>query len=58
MKGSAGAEEFVPASRSLSQLRAAVQDCRGCDLYKNATQAVFGEMESGRAAKRRVWFRS
>ncbi|HEV2644929.1 MAG TPA: UdgX family uracil-DNA binding protein [Acidobacteriaceae bacterium] len=52
MKGSAGGEEFVPASRSLSLLRAAVQDCRGCDLYKNATQAVFGEMESGRAAKK------
>ena len=54
MKGSAGAEKFVPASRSLSHLRAAVQDCRGCDLYKNATQAVFGEMESGRAAKKSV----
>jgi DNA polymerase len=24
-------------------MRAAVQGCRGCDLYKNATQAVFGE---------------
>jgi DNA polymerase len=27
-------------------LRKAVQDCRGCDLYRNATQAVFGEMEA------------
>jgi DNA polymerase len=27
----------------LSALRAAVPTCRGCPLYKNATQAVFGE---------------
>ena len=39
---SGGAEEFVPASRSLRTLAGAVQDCRGCDLYKDATQAVFG----------------
>jgi len=37
------AAEFVPAQRSLPTLRAAVQGCRGCDLYQNATQAVFGE---------------
>jgi DNA polymerase len=35
--------EFLPARLSLPQLRAAVQDCRGCDLYCNATQAVFGQ---------------
>jgi uracil-DNA glycosylase len=28
---------------TLPQLRQAVQSCRGCDLYKHATQAVFGE---------------
>lgn len=28
---------------TLSQLRDAVQACRGCDLYKYATQAVLGE---------------
>jgi DNA polymerase len=44
-----GAEEFLPERRSLSALRAAVQDCRGCDLYRDATQAVFGE---GRAKAR------
>jgi uracil-DNA glycosylase len=33
----------LPKQRSLSQLREAVQDCRGCDLYKSATRAVFGE---------------
>ncbi|MBS1842920.1 MAG: UdgX family uracil-DNA binding protein [Actinobacteria bacterium] len=38
-----GAEEFLPSRRSLKALRAGVQDCRGCDLYRDATQAVFGE---------------
>lgn len=28
---------------TLPQLREAVQSCRGCDLYKHATHAVFGE---------------
>ncbi|HEY2477852.1 MAG TPA: UdgX family uracil-DNA binding protein [Solirubrobacterales bacterium] len=38
-----GAEQFLPRGRSLRSLRAAVQDCHGCDLYRDATQAVFGE---------------
>jgi DNA polymerase len=38
-----GAEEFLPRGRSLRSLRRAVQDCHGCDLYRDATQAVFGE---------------
>ena len=37
------AAPFVPARHSLSALREAVQDCRGCDLYRYATQAVLGE---------------
>jgi DNA polymerase len=37
------AEPFLPERRSLTALREAVQECRGCDLYRNATQAVFGE---------------
>lgn len=37
------AKPFVPESRALPSLRDAVQSCRGCDLYRNATQAVFGE---------------
>lgn len=37
------AEPFVPARRTLPALRAAVQTCRGCELYEEATQAVFGE---------------
>lgn len=40
------AATFVPDNRSLPVLREAVQQCRGCDLYKNATQAVFGEIEA------------
>src|SRR5688572_18499212 len=38
-----GAEAYVPLERSMKALREAVPDCRGCELYKNATQAVFGE---------------
>jgi DNA polymerase len=35
------AREYVPDSASLEDLRSAVQGCRGCDPYRNATQAVF-----------------
>jgi len=38
-----GAAEFLPERRSLRALRKAVEDCRGCDLYREANQAVFGE---------------
>lgn len=31
-------------------LREAIQNCRGCDLYRNATQAVFGEIRPGSKA--------
>ncbi|HEY3628823.1 MAG TPA: UdgX family uracil-DNA binding protein [Terracidiphilus sp.] len=41
-----GAAPFVPETRSLNVLSRAVQGCRGCDLYRRATQAVFGEMEA------------
>ena len=37
------ARPFIPATRSLKRLEEAVDDCRGCPLYKNATQGVFGE---------------
>jgi DNA polymerase len=47
-----GATPFVPEDRTLPVLREAVQNCRGCDLYRNATQAVFGELETGATAKR------
>jgi len=38
-----GAEDYMPASTTLSVMRRAVQSCRGCPLYKDATRAVFGE---------------
>src|SRR5215218_8541575 len=38
----ASAAEFLPPSRSLKALAEAAQGCRGCELYKDATQAVFG----------------
>ena len=38
---------FVPKERTLPVLRKAVQECRGCDLYRYATQGVFGELEPG-----------
>jgi uracil-DNA glycosylase len=41
---------FVPKERTLPDLRKAVQKCRGCDLYRYATQAVFGELETGASA--------
>jgi uracil-DNA glycosylase family protein len=37
------AAAFMPDRLSLASLRRAVQECRGCPLYKNATQAVFGD---------------
>jgi DNA polymerase len=37
------AEEFLPKRRSLAALRKAAEECRGCELYKDATQTVFGE---------------
>ena len=36
------AAPFVPKTTSLRVLRAAAPKCRGCDLYKTATQVVFG----------------
>jgi uracil-DNA glycosylase family protein len=37
------AAPFLPGKLSMTALRDAVQGCRGCPLYANATQAVFGE---------------
>ncbi|HEX5452343.1 MAG TPA: UdgX family uracil-DNA binding protein [Stellaceae bacterium] len=39
----AAAAPFVPPNAGLDELREAAADCTGCDLYKNATQTVFGE---------------
>src|SRR5690349_18584466 len=37
------ATDFLPPRLTLPQLREASKGCRGCDLYCNATQTVFGE---------------
>ncbi len=37
------AEPFVPATTSLAALRDAAAACTGCELYRNATQTVFGQ---------------
>lgn len=43
MRVKKSAAPFVPQERNFPILRDAVQHCKGCDLYRNATQAVFGE---------------
>ncbi|MQA93257.1 MAG: UdgX family uracil-DNA binding protein [Streptosporangiales bacterium] len=45
------AADFVPPGADLGGLREAAADCRGCDLYKDATQTVFS---SGSATARVV----
>jgi DNA polymerase len=37
------ATPFLPERRSLSSLREAAAGCRGCHLWRHATQTVFGE---------------
>ncbi|MBI3456543.1 MAG: UdgX family uracil-DNA binding protein [Candidatus Rokubacteria bacterium] len=37
-----GAASFVPANAGLADLRLAATRCTGCDLYRHATQTVFG----------------
>ena len=38
-----GAADFVPAEPSLEAARGAAAGCRGCGLFRRATQTVFGE---------------
>jgi DNA polymerase len=42
-----GAEEFLPERPSLPRLRGAAADCRGCELWRGATQTVFSEGRRG-----------
>ncbi|MEC3954196.1 UdgX family uracil-DNA binding protein [Nocardia sp. CDC153] len=37
------ATRYVPPDGDLDDLRAAARDCHGCELYRHATQTVFGE---------------
>ncbi|WP_433466792.1 UdgX family uracil-DNA binding protein [Spirillospora sp. CA-128828] len=50
-KPSQDAEPFLPETpeerSDLDALRRAAADCRGCGLYENATQTVFGEGSPG-----------
>jgi uracil-DNA glycosylase family protein len=39
----AGAASYVPGRGGLADLRSAAAGCRGCDLWEQATQTVFGE---------------
>ena len=44
-----GAATFVPDTGELSALARAAQGCRGCELFADATQAVFGAGHTGSA---------
>jgi len=41
------AADFLPERKTLPSLRDAAQQCKGCDLWKRGTQAVFGEGKVG-----------
>jgi len=43
MTDTAGAEPWIPKQRTLQRLVDAAQDCRGCELWQDATQVVFSE---------------
>src|ERR1700732_2809670 len=42
-KSTRSAADFIPPNPTLPKLREAAVRCRGCDLWVNATQTVFGE---------------
>jgi DNA polymerase len=43
----AGAQQFLPDDRGLDSLADAASRCRGCSLYEDATQTVFGHGHPG-----------
>ncbi len=47
--GTGTAADFLPERITLPALRDASRGCRGCRLYANATQTVFGEGRAGAA---------
>jgi uracil-DNA glycosylase family protein len=49
----ANALPYLPEKLTLPALRVAVQNCRGCDLYRHATRAVFGEIDAAVAPRQR-----
>ena len=44
------AAEYLPERLSLESLREAAAECRGCELWRTATQTVFGEGPAGASA--------
>lgn len=42
-----GAQEWVPAGAGIDELRRAAEACRGCELWREATQVVFSEGNAG-----------
>lgn len=42
-----GAARYLPERRGLDSLRTAAQTCRGCSLFADATQTVFGHGHPG-----------
>ena len=46
-----GAAQFLPSRVTMRSLREAARECRGCPLFRNATQTVFGK---GRVSARIV----
>lgn len=42
-----GADRYLPEDRGLDALRAAAECCRGCPLFADATQTVFGQGHPG-----------
>ena len=41
-KSQTSAADFLPDKSTCEDLRAAAQSCKGCELYRDATQTVFG----------------
>jgi uracil-DNA glycosylase family protein len=42
-----GAEEWVPPGAHVDELRRAAEECRGCELWRDATQVVFSRGREG-----------
>ena len=47
MAATTSAEPYVPDTDRLSDLGRAAADCRGCELYQDASQTVFGRGPAG-----------
>jgi uracil-DNA glycosylase len=42
-QGTSSAAALIPMNATLEEVRTASADCRACDLWKKATQTIFGE---------------